>query len=104
MLVCGIFFFYFFCFFENQNMGDDSEYPPAYFLDDPSVSVSAATLKKLGVLSWRIDAANYEKEGKLDRIRSERGYKNHDFVLVKKKKKWKTFFFFFFFFLLFFFF
>jgi 1,2-dihydroxy-3-keto-5-methylthiopentene dioxygenase len=77
-------------------MGDDSEYPPAFYLDEPNVTVSAAHLKKLGVLSWRIDAANYEKEGKLDRIRSERGYKNHDFVLVrntknkeKKKKKKK---------------
>jgi 1,2-dihydroxy-3-keto-5-methylthiopentene dioxygenase len=35
------------------------------------------------VLSWRIDAANWEQEGKLAKIRAERGYKNHDFVLSK---------------------
>jgi hypothetical protein len=28
-------------------MGDDSEYPPAYFLDHPEVAVSSKTLKAL---------------------------------------------------------
>ncbi len=77
--------------------------------------------QKLGVLAWRIDAANYEKgaschthtgvhgvmdrrsqcfknphaEGKLAGIRAERHYKNHDFVESRKipdlKSKLDTF-------------
>lgn len=31
-------------------------------------------------MAWKIDAANWEAEGKLARIRQERNYKNHDFV------------------------
>ncbi len=47
------------------------------------------------MLAWRIDATNWEQEGKLARIRAERGYKNHDFVQSKNipnlKEKLDTF-------------
>lgn len=52
----------------------------AWYVDKPAQVVSPARLARLGVLHWQLDADNYEKEGKLEQICRERGYKNRDQV------------------------
>src|SRR4051812_30083196 len=52
----------------------------AYYIDEPTKKVSVPELDALGVLSWKLDADNYEAEGKLDQICKERGYTYKDFV------------------------
>lgn len=42
--------------------------------------VTLEQLADLGVLYWKLDADRWEEEGKLDQIRKERNYKNHDVV------------------------
>jgi len=49
---------------------------------DDNVEVSMDYVNSLGVLYWRIDPVNYEKEGKLSAIRKERHYTYHDVVTV----------------------
>ncbi|THG15311.1 hypothetical protein TEA_008779 [Camellia sinensis var. sinensis] len=68
-------------------LGDDrEEVIQAWYMDDsdedqrlphhrePKEFVSLEQLAELGVLSWRLDADNYETDEKLKKIREERGY------------------------------
>jgi len=52
-----------------------------YRIED-NQDVSLDYVSSLGVLYWRIDPVNYEKEGKLSAIRKERGYTYHDIITV----------------------
>ena len=57
----------------------------AYILNDDNTSgkeITQEDLNKIGVLHWKLDADNYEKEGLLDKIRSERNYNYTDFVSI----------------------
>ncbi|KAK3584381.1 hypothetical protein CHS0354_001714 [Potamilus streckersoni] len=49
-------------------------------MTDPPQFIDLDGLKKIGVLYWKIDADNYEKEGLLQKIRDERGYKYSDCI------------------------
>jgi len=68
----------------------------AYYLDNPNEKLTRANLDALGVLSWKIDADNYDAEGKLAQICQERGYNYRDFVnstkLPNLQEKLKIFF------------
>jgi len=55
-----------------------------YRLSD-NVDVSLDYVASLGVLYWSIDPVNYDQEGKLAKIRKERGYTYHDVVTVSPK-------------------
>lgn len=57
----------------------------AWLFADPKVSVSQEQLDKLGVLSFKIDADNYEKEGKLEQICKERSYGHRSEICVSPK-------------------
>ncbi|RZC81387.1 hypothetical protein C5167_043954 [Papaver somniferum] len=46
---------------------------------EPKEYVSFDRLNELGVLSWRLDADNYETDEELKKIRAERGYTYVDF-------------------------
>jgi len=65
---------------------------------DPPEPVSLDYLKKVGVLYWKIDADNFEQEGKLSAIRKQRGYNYCDEITCTPEKlpnyhqKLKTFF------------
>merc|ERR1711976_574063 len=61
--------------------------PPfaAWHIDNEE-PVSMQTLKDIGVLHWRLDADNYDKDGSLDAIAKERGYKNRDEICCCKEK------------------
>eukprot|EP01114_Cavostelium_apophysatum_P008914 TRINITY_DN2192_c0_g1_i1.p1 TRINITY_DN2192_c0_g1~~TRINITY_DN2192_c0_g1_i1.p1 ORF type:complete len:186 (-),score=28.94 TRINITY_DN2192_c0_g1_i1:46-567(-) len=67
----------------------------AWFIDSPTTQVPMDDVKKLGVVHWKLDADNWEKEGKLDQICKERGYTYRDFVDSKNipnlDQKLKTF-------------
>ena len=41
---------------------------------EPDVAVPASDLRKLGVLSWKLDADAFEADSKLEAIRNVRGY------------------------------
>jgi hypothetical protein len=41
---------------------------------EPTVAVPAEELRKLGVLSWKLDADAFEADTKLEAIRNVRGY------------------------------
>lgn len=56
-----------------------------YYFDDEQSVVSQEQLDALGVLYWKLDADNWEAEGTLDKIRTERSYKNHDVITVSKE-------------------
>uniref|UniRef100_A0A803R8H3 Acireductone dioxygenase n=1 Tax=Cannabis sativa TaxID=3483 RepID=A0A803R8H3_CANSA len=70
----------------------------AWFMDDsdedqrlphhrePKEFVSLDQLAELGVLSWRLDADNYETDEELKKIRTERGYSYTDFCEVCPEK------------------
>ena len=62
-------------------MGDDAEYPPAYFLERPESKVEAEKLKKLGVLAVR--------KAKKKRKTEEEKRRRVVFVLFSKKGKKK---------------
>ncbi|PON79980.1 Acireductone dioxygenase ARD family [Parasponia andersonii] len=49
---------------------------------EPKEFVSLDQLAELGVLSWRLDADNYETDEELKKIRAERGYSYMDFCEV----------------------
>jgi 1,2-dihydroxy-3-keto-5-methylthiopentene dioxygenase len=53
--------------------------PKAYYIDN-NEEVDATILTQLGVLYWKIDADNWEKEGILPQICKDRGYTYKDFV------------------------
>ncbi|KAK3440605.1 hypothetical protein EUGRSUZ_B01892 [Eucalyptus grandis] len=53
---------------------------------EPKEFVSLKQLEKLGVLSWRLDADNYETDEELKKIREERGYSYMDFCEVSPEK------------------
>ncbi|WP_411024304.1 hypothetical protein, partial [Salmonella sp. s58953] len=59
---------------------------------------SKDNLSELGVLSWRLDADNYETDEKLKQIREERGYSYMDLLeccpekLPNYEEKIKSFF------------
>ncbi len=51
----------------------------AYYIDN-SEEAPIELLNELGVLHYPLDADNYDKEGKLDKICAERGYNYKDTV------------------------
>ncbi|MBA0555511.1 hypothetical protein Golob_025684 [Gossypium lobatum] len=53
---------------------------------EPKEYVSLDKLAELGVLSWRLDADNYENDEELKKIREERGYSYMDFCEVCPEK------------------
>ncbi|KAH9764820.1 Acireductone dioxygenase (Fe(2+)-requiring) [Citrus sinensis] len=53
---------------------------------DPKEFVSLDQLSELGVLSWRLDADNYETDEELKKIREDRGYSYMDFCEVCPEK------------------
>ena len=53
---------------------------------EPKEFVSLDKLSELGVLSWRLDADNYETDEKLKQIREERGYSYVDYCEVCPEK------------------
>ncbi|CAK7327125.1 unnamed protein product [Dovyalis caffra] len=53
---------------------------------EPKEFVSLDQIAKLGVLSWRLDADNYETDEELKKIREERGYSYVDFCEVCPEK------------------
>ncbi|KAM0006113.1 putative oxidoreductase [Helianthus debilis subsp. tardiflorus] len=53
---------------------------------DPKEFVSLDKLAELGVLSWRLDADNYETDEELKKIRESRGYSYMDFCEVCPEK------------------
>ncbi|KAI3443250.1 uncharacterized protein J3R85_000176 [Psidium guajava] len=53
---------------------------------EPKEFVSLKQLEELGVLSWRLDADNYETDEELKKIREERGYSYMDFCEVCPEK------------------
>ena len=58
--------------------GTDQRLPHQH---NPVKSIDLEKLKeKTGVLYWKIDADNYESEGKLQQIREERGYTYTDLI------------------------
>lgn len=56
----------------------------AFYLDQPEKDISLEEVAKLGVLHFVFDADNYEQEGKLAKVREERGYNYSDQVLIQK--------------------
>jgi len=58
--------------------------PHAHYLNDPSKSLSLEHLNKLGLFYWKLDADNYEKDGTLDKICTDRGYTYRDEVSSTK--------------------
>ncbi|RAL38415.1 hypothetical protein DM860_002393 [Cuscuta australis] len=82
------------------SVGKDSreEVIQAWYMDDsnedqrlphhrePKQFVSFDKLDELGVLSWRLDADNYEKDEVLKEIRESRGYSYMDFCEVCPEK------------------
>jgi len=62
-----------------NNNDEEDQRSPRHL--SPSKYVSLDELKeKTGVLYWKIDADNYEKEGKFAKIREERGYNYSDLL------------------------
>ncbi|XP_070533545.1 acireductone dioxygenase-like [Ptychodera flava] len=55
-------------------------------MTDPPQFVDLDYLKEQGVLYWKLDADNWEKEGKLTQIRSERGYSYEDEITCTPEK------------------
>ncbi|CAN4091261.1 unnamed protein product [Withania somnifera] len=53
---------------------------------EPKEFVSLDKLAELGVLSWRLDADNYETDEELKKIRAARGYSYMDFCEVCPEK------------------
>ncbi|CAH9145374.1 unnamed protein product [Cuscuta epithymum] len=53
---------------------------------EPNQFVSFYKLDELGVLSWRLDADNYEKDEVLKQLRESRGYSYMDFCEVCPEK------------------
>ncbi|TXG72120.1 hypothetical protein EZV62_000699 [Acer yangbiense] len=53
---------------------------------NPKEFVSLDKLAELGVLSWRLDADNYETDEELKKIREDRGYSYMDFCEVCPEK------------------
>ncbi|KAE8677658.1 1,2-dihydroxy-3-keto-5-methylthiopentene dioxygenase 2 [Hibiscus syriacus] len=53
---------------------------------EPKEFISLDKLAELGVLSWRLDADNYENGEELKKIREERGYSYMDFCEVCPEK------------------
>ncbi|XP_026438943.1 1,2-dihydroxy-3-keto-5-methylthiopentene dioxygenase 2-like [Papaver somniferum] len=53
---------------------------------EPKEYVSFDRLNELGVLSWNLDADNYETDEELKKIRAERGYTYVDFCTVCPEK------------------
>jgi len=51
---------------------------------NPMQEVPLSRLADLGVLYWRIECASWETSAELARIRTERGYKNHDIVNITR--------------------
>ncbi|CAH3154953.1 unnamed protein product [Porites lobata] len=53
---------------------------------DPPQPVSLEDLENCGVLYWKLDADNFEKEGKLSEIRAQRGYTYSDCITCTPEK------------------
>ncbi|XP_045608852.1 acireductone dioxygenase [Procambarus clarkii] len=75
---------------EDQRMEHQQSPPKFVSLDD--------LYKDTGVMYWKLDPKNYESEGKLNKIKTERGYSYMDVIQVSPEKlhnyeeKIKTFF------------
>ncbi|THF97408.1 hypothetical protein TEA_007283 [Camellia sinensis var. sinensis] len=77
---------------------DREEVIQAWYMDDsdedqrlhhhrsPKEYVSLDQLAELGVLSWQLDADNYENDDKLKTIREDRGYSYTDIIEVCPEK------------------
>eukprot|EP01006_Ploeotia_vitrea_P008423 TRINITY_DN20078_c0_g1_i1.p1 TRINITY_DN20078_c0_g1~~TRINITY_DN20078_c0_g1_i1.p1 ORF type:complete len:208 (+),score=33.18 TRINITY_DN20078_c0_g1_i1:34-624(+) len=66
---------------KKQKTTDIPEFTSWMLDSEDKTPVALEQLKKLGVLHWRLDVGQFEKEGKLDEldeIAKERGYKNRD--------------------------
>jgi 1,2-dihydroxy-3-keto-5-methylthiopentene dioxygenase len=57
----------------------------AYFFDEPHVSVTNDDLAKFGVLTYKLDADNYEEEGKLAEICKENNYAHRSEICCSRK-------------------
>ncbi|KAM0988642.1 hypothetical protein FF1_012662 [Malus domestica] len=64
--------------------GDEDQRLPHH--KEPKEFVSLDQLAELGVLSWHLDADNYETDEELKKIREERGYSYMDFCEVCPEK------------------
>ncbi|KAJ8423358.1 hypothetical protein Cgig2_014968 [Carnegiea gigantea] len=81
-----------------QIISDREEVIQAWYMDDsdedqrlphhkePQEFVSLQQLEELGVLSWRLDADNYENDEELKKIREAHGYSYMDFCEVCPEK------------------
>ena len=81
-------------------MTADDGAPDAWYMDDrddvdqrephrlePNEPVSGATLRRLGVTYWKLDADSYEDDPKLEKIRKDRGYNYQDIITVSKVRR-----------------
>lgn len=53
---------------------------------EPNEPCSLETLRSLGVLSWKLDADNYENDPKLEAIRKVRNYSYTEIIEISKDK------------------
>lgn len=67
-------------------MDDSDENQRLHHHRSPEEYVSLDRLAELGVLSWRLDADNYENDDKLKTIREDRGYSYTDIIEVCPEK------------------
>ncbi|CAN8324499.1 unnamed protein product [Cochlearia groenlandica] len=68
-------------------MDDDTQYDQRLpHHKEPKEFISLDKLAELGVLSWRLDADNYETDEDLKKIRDSRGYSYMDFCEVCPEK------------------
>ncbi|KAI8017697.1 1,2-dihydroxy-3-keto-5-methylthiopentene dioxygenase 2 [Camellia lanceoleosa] len=67
-------------------MDDSGEVQRLHHHLDPEEYVSLDQLAELGVLSWRLDADNYENDDKLKKIHEDRGYSYTDIIEVCPEK------------------
>lgn len=50
------------------------------------VNIGVDQLASLGVLYWKLDPINFDAEGKLEKIRTERGYSFSDTITISPEK------------------
>ena len=53
---------------------------------EPNLPCTVETLRELGVISWVLDADNYEEDEKLQAIRDVRSYSFRDVITVSPDK------------------
>ena len=80
-------------------MTADDNAPEAWYMDsrddidqrephrlEPNEPVCGATLRRLGVTYWKLDADKHEDDPELEKIRADRGYNYQDIITVSKDK------------------